>query len=1108
MSRPRERGDAADRLVAATCFDTNLAVIAGAGTGKTSLLVERVLVAVGSGVARIEDIAAITFTIKAAGEMRERLAAGLERLLELSSSADPATSEDEAADRAFRHLRGDGGMPLGELRSRALAALTALDGAVVETIHGFCARLLREHPVEAGVDPAFEVDQGEHYEAVLEETWADFLAEELGTDPQRLDLWRRVLEGFPLATVEQAARALAAFSIPDELLRPADPPIDACRVYAHEIRDIAERSARMLRDQRGLTRTSAENLEVVVNLYALILKGGLAALREAVDGSAELRERLERRTRYPRGSRGLRGVDGAELERLGKRALRLAHKLANIDEGLMTDLVEAIAPFAPRAREELLRRGFVGFDGLLVLVRDMLRDHPRVRERVKRRYRLLLVDEFQDTDPLQYEIVFYLAERRGESEREAHRTRLEPGKLFVVGDPKQSIYRFRGADYTAFRLAVERVAGGRNGDDRGRLLHLTSNFRSVPEVLDPVNRMFEPGRGAVWEPSPFQPEYVGIESARSPAGAPAVELWTVTGEEGGAARRRIREGEAIADEIVRLIETEGIEPGSISILLRAFGDLAFYLRPLRERGVPFVVDGGREFLRRPEVGHLIATLRALSIPSDEVALLAFLRSPAGGVPDTELARHAASGGRWYARAAVDEATCPALARALGLLRSLEEATRDLPADQIVHEVLRRTGLPLVSAVAFEGAQRVANLAKLAAAAAGMAREGKLSLIEVIDALEAERSADVESDSPLADEGVQAVRVMTIHKAKGLENDIVIVPDLARQEPWSGSFAPFEADVVTLPDGTRTLALQARRVRNAAGLWFHEDRESHERAEGYRVLYVAMTRARRRLVLLAGDPRGKAPWIEALARWGYDASAPGPDGLLADGRVLHVLKGAEATRRARIEPASRGAPDAVEAWERAWAHMRRTLGPPFRRPSGIREEEDEEEAVVFARRAGRTRETARLLGSVVHRTLERWDRRERQTLVRIGRELAEEIAPETADEVVAVLSGFARSSLAERLQGADVGGREIAMLLRREGEDATWGGSIDLLYRDGEGRVVVADYKTDTAVDPEELRRRYSEQLRLYAEAVQRAYGLDYLPRAELWLVREGRILEI
>ena len=157
--------------------------------------------------------------------------------------------------------------------------------------------------------------------------------------------------------------------------------------------------------------------------------------------------------------------------------------------------LEAATPFVEEYREAYLRRGLVSFDGLLALCRDLLRDHPDVRERTKERFRMVLVDEFQDTDPLQHEIVLLLAERPDGAAREAYLAELDPGRLFVVGDAKQSIYRFRGADYGAYRLAIRRIV-----ETGGEILHLVGNFRSVPGLIEPANRIFEAAEGC-WQPS-------------------------------------------------------------------------------------------------------------------------------------------------------------------------------------------------------------------------------------------------------------------------------------------------------------------------------------------------------------------------------------------------------------------------------------------------------------------------------------------------------------------------------------------------------------------------------------------------------------------------------
>jgi ATP-dependent helicase/nuclease subunit A len=1112
VSRP---ADHEARRLAATCFDRNLAVLAGAGTGKTSLLVERLLNAIASGAAMIERLAAITFTQKAAGEMRERLADGLERLIVLARSADARRRLDEkrSADRAWTWLRRVERIEPVEIGRRALGALNGLNRSTVDTIHGFCASVLREHPIEAGVDPGFAVDQGQHFQAVLDETWDAFVAAELGADAPRPTLWRRLREKMALARIESVARGLAAFDVPAELLSGRVAP-DAGALFGEQVRERLADIDTLFATEKEITPKSRLRLELMRTALEVFRDRGLEAFVEHIEADAELSDALEN-NRKPAPSRKAAAVlSEAEFKALAHKPFLLARNLLATDDELMSDLVEALGRFAVAAREALLRRGYVGFDGLLVLTRDLLRDHLDVREAVKRRVGMLLVDEFQDTDPLQYEIVLFLAEQPGGRAEDAFAAELEPGRLFVVGDAKQSIYRFRGADYGAFRRAIRRIEA-----QRGQAVDLTVNYRSVPGVLEPVNRLFEDGAG-VWRESTHQPRYVPIRAARDGDAETRVELWTlaVDGERAlRAEQRRSGEGRIIAQEIHRWVEQERrLGYGQVTILLRAFTNLALYLRPLREWGIPFVVDGGREFLKRPEVGHLIAALRALAQPTDEVALLAFARSPAAGVPDTELARWAARDGRWDYRIEPG-AELPALDRAFAVLRDLREATRELPADQIVRRVLERTGLLIASAAAFEGAQRVANLRKLAAAAAEMARHGELSLLEVIAALEEERAADVESDSPLADEGVEAVRVLTVHKAKGLENDVVIVADLARRDFENPTWKEFDVRVAALPDGSRTLALQSGRIRNAAGVFVLDDERLHDLAEEDRVLYVALTRARERLVVVGAASPGTPRWLEALKPWGYDKKDPPADGVLIGGDgVLHRRIRPERAPHQEQQVLLTGAPEAVDAHGRAWDRLRETARPPFRRPSGERED-DGDDAARWRRRAeergSRSRAAARVVGAVVHRALELWDG-EPAELITLGARLAGDAAAREqlpADDVQAgvatVLRGFVASPLCERLREADVVGREVPMLQRR-GDGATWRGSIDLIYRAPDGGLVVADYKTDDETDEAAMRERYGEQLGIYAEAVRRAQDLARPPRAELWLLRSGTVVEL
>jgi len=725
--------DAEARRRAATDFGTNLVVLAGAGTGKTSLLVERALNALGTGEATIDSIAAITFTEKAAGEMRERLALGLNRLRVLAGDRE-RLDEGREADRAFRHLTGSAGIASGELEQCVRAAIDGLDRATVVTIHGFCSDLLRRHPMEAGVDPGFAVDSSGRAGLLWDDAWRAFLRREFGTETRTAEPWRELLAALGFRGLGDVVRHLSSFGVAGALLEPeaartGEPLLQGeARVVACAIGSLFDR-------QSGMTPLALRFLGEVRSVLEGVASEGVEAWPRLMDRYPEVEKRLGMKQPLTPSTK-LEGITAAEMKTVISDVIHLCRGIERADDASFESLLRLTAPFAREFREHVLRRGLVSYDGLLLLARDLLRDRPEIRRDLKARYRLLLVDEFQDTDPLQYEIVLFLAEEPDEDAGDAFDANLKPGRLFVVGDMKQSIYRFRGADFTACHRAIDRIE-----EAGGERLDLVGNFRSVPGIIRPLNGLFRDGQGG-WIPSTsHQPEYVPIAEVREDLGEePAVELWRLDLPPAiSAADRREAEGRVIAEAIERWVRENRV--GSyreITILFRAMTSLSRYLRPLREWGIPFVVDGGREFMKRPEVAQLIQTLRALARPADQAALLAFLRSPAGGASDVELARYAAGGERWNWTSEPDPDRFPDVARSFATLRELWAEAGTSSVDRLVRRVLERTSMLPLGAVAYEGPQRVANLQKLAAAAGALARDGTLSLSEVLDAIEEER----------------------------------------------------------------------------------------------------------------------------------------------------------------------------------------------------------------------------------------------------------------------------------------------------------------------------------------------------------------------------------
>jgi ATP-dependent exoDNAse (exonuclease V) beta subunit len=326
------------------------------------------------------------------------------------------------------------------------------------------------------------------------------------------------------------------------------------------------------------------------------------------------------------------------------------------------------------------------------------------------------------------------------------------------------------------------------------------------------------------------------------------------------------------------------------------------------------------------------------------------------------------------------------------------------------------------------------------------------------------------------------------------------------------------------DGRVLVGIEAGRPawRNASRVRLDESETAHGKAEEVRLLYVALTRARERLVVLAADGKQPAPWVAALAPWGYDVENPPADGeVLAGGAVLHRRFEPEPVRVAGQEDAVEGLPEAVERYDRAVEGARARAVPPFRTPSGLEEErpfalstEDDE---VDVRGAHDERSEARAVGIAVHAALESWSKNkaEPEELASIGKRMARHAAAETgADEnrvvqrVTTLLAAFEGSALGAELRDREILGNEVPLLLPGGDGEPDWRGSIDLVYRGDDGGPVVADFKTDRFGEPAALVERYGGQLRVYAEAVRSALGLQAAPRAEIWHLPSGRRIPV
>jgi ATP-dependent exoDNAse (exonuclease V) beta subunit len=859
--------DQGARDLIANDLDATLVVEAAAGTGKTTALVGRIVAVVRSGVATLDRIIAVTFTEKAAGEMKLRLRGALER----------ARQEEPHGSAQRKNLEH---------------ALEQLEVARIGTIHALCADLLREHPVEARVDPLFEVCKEPEAQGLLDAAFDTWLPGVLHDPPEgvRRLLRRRLRRRDAVPPREQLRRAAwqlvghrdfhATWRRDSGFRR--DSELDALVPKIRELGAMARYGASddYLRHNLNELQRFADDLDH---------REGVAHRRDH-DGLEASLSALARHRSWNYKHYGAMFGPLQRAEVIAKRdALKaeLDAVLVRAEADLAACLHHDLWPLVEAYEREKERSGKLDFFDLLLKLRELLTHEAAVRRELQDRFTHLFVDEFQDTDPLQADILRLLAaDDPGVTDPEPARPK--PGKLFLVGDPKQSIYRFRRADVALYEAVKKKLL-----DDGAQLVDLTTSFRGEPSLQEAINTAFEPHMVQEGEGPHTQARYVKLTRWRKtipdqpslvalPVPRPYAEYGRVTN---GAVDASLPD--AVGAFIAWLVNSSGwkvIEPGTaqtlvpvqprhVCVLFRRFrrweGDdvTLAYTRALEARGIPHVLVGGRSFHSREEVLALRNALAAIEWPDDELSVYATLRGPLFALSDDALLvfRHATKG-RLHPFKPVDLASLPPaaqpVAEALALLARLhrDRATRSSrnsrPISDTLAQLLEATRAHAGIAFWTAGEQALANLAQLAdlarryEATRGRSFRGFVNLL----ARQAERGEVPEA--PIVEEASEGVRMMTVHGAKGLEFPVVILADptcpMTHRDPsqWVDAEQNLWAEPLA---GCAPLELVAKRGEAL--------KRDHE--EAVRLTYVAVTRARDLLVVPAVGDQPLPGWVDVL-----------------------------------------------------------------------------------------------------------------------------------------------------------------------------------------------------------------------------------------------------
>ncbi|HEX6983850.1 MAG TPA: UvrD-helicase domain-containing protein [Planctomycetaceae bacterium] len=1122
----------------------SVAVSAGAGCGKTFVLTQRFL-----GFLRPSDgrndplsrIVAITFTEKAAREMRHRVRVACQEEL--------LRCEPERVPHWLGMLRG-------------------LDTARISTIHAYCATLLRTYAVEAGLDPIFGLLDSSFGDAFARRAVREALCRLLeANDAAATELVLRF--GFERATA-LLRELLDGVRTADPSLLDGHTPESLCAAWrscwAEEcvpclvrefwdspaVRHVVELLQEHEPSHAAMRGRRAALLELLsrepqgepglvlatIREHAQVQGGGGKgawpdeSVYEEVKGAFEtLRKRVGDLLDHFAAADG----DGTEAAALALTAHRVARHVAE--------------EYARRKRDEAR----LDFDDLLCLARDLLRDHAGVRRRAAAGIDLLMVDEFQDTDPVQADLVRYLC---GDG--------LGTGKLFLVGDAKQSIYRFRRADPRVF-------AALRNELPEAGRLPLTTNFRSQPAILRFVNYVFAP------EIADYEPLEPADPVQHSPE--PCVEFLFCPAEdkEESAEDRRRREArwiarrlaELLADETPRVLDSQTkqlrrVKPGDVAILFRALSNVHLYEQALLEHGLDYYLAGGRAFFAQQEIHDVAHLCRWLDDPADELSLAGVLRSPLFGLTDDTLfalkpEKRSSLAAGLASPPPLPETQAEQVRRAHRILAELRAKKDRLPLADLLTLVVERTGYDAALLCEHLGPRKLANLRKLIGLARSFDAAGPFTLSEFVVRLrEAVREEATEELAVTHPEVSDVLRLMTVHQAKGLEFPAVVVADMdwnRRGGDGGACYHPKLGPLFPLPDDGDGRPPHL-------GLLIHRlDEAREDEAELARLLYVAVTRAKDHLILSAGleqDGKPRSPWLKLLARrFDLLTGLPALDPYL--GSVGGRVRGPDELPLVHVHHSEPVPPEPGKKTRTDHAPLRRFRElvaeatpeplPPLigtlARDAARRSEFAVTELCEADRRANGVRsngssvshepfglphdgrlpfddapsdgqsEYARVIGSVAHAVLERLDfadaaslteERIAQTIDRCLLSLRGEADRHLHRRVSKKVAALLSSPLANELAGATGLHREVEFRLRWDrpelGRPAEVIGTIDCLFMDADGRWHLLDYKTveESGEDEEALVACHGLQLAAYALAVERMFGR---PPATARLVRLG-----
>lgn len=1109
------------------CSGKNLILDAGAGSGKTTTMINAVTALFLTDTAVTpEEVLLLTFTEKAAAEMRERLLYLWQSLL-----AKVRSSPGSGIAQILSDYPGDLSLSAelaasSELLLKRLTGMNEHFGRLnASTLHSFCLTLLREHTVEAGCDPDFEVIDSFEQDRAFEDAFREFLGEEFENGPFD-GRWRPFFGLFPdLEGGKQFLRSffremclntrdlLFLFRDQTALIKGTDlkPYFTAFQIpYFRKIQEYLSAASPVEEEVSSLLgRLAAVNGDILTRLSAGTLPSSetldsFMRIISSIDGN-----RLKSREHFPlnREEFTTSAFDGGDLvsdtfrctlPKLRDRATRSVRILRRLLSGVLTGDLLSEKTGRMLALFDHHKRGNLDFMDLLLHAVSLVTESKTVRDALKKRYRYLFIDEFQDTDPVQAYLCSFICEKQGASATSPKDVELGPGKLFIVGDPRQSIYRFRRADPQMHFSMIDLVA--RSGGERRSL---PTNYRSRPALVSFFNAFFRTtfDRGSDYS-FPYGPD---LQPGRAAfCDAPPVHYYSLDGEV---------EREAFAASLLRGLISSGLtivdgkteRPVSwrdVAVLYA--GDYGKkVLSPLREKlnevGIPSLTPSLRGFFDRQEVKDLLFLIETICDPANRTALYGTLKSTIFGFTDTQLSGY-------FAHAASPSSE---LAEALAMIHRWRSLRDTVGVHELISTALEECGYVYTTLLFPDGERVFFNVEKLLLVAREFDQKHSSSLRDFAVFLRQQSQvASDEGEFPYFEEGEDAVRIMSIHSSKGLEFPVVIY--YLTGEPAREDSGPILYDRIIGNFGftERSFSTPSCYKMVEDTIWksgnprtevvpFVVLEKRKEDAEALRLSYVAMTRARDLLILVSHPPKAGRMRKNTIATKLETFLEPfrSEESTCPFTKAQGITYKVEENLRVFTSRVSRPVVTEEATAEKPWK-------PEI--PS-IRDEEGESAlSPVLPEKGGKVvaEEEGYGFGSTVHRILEfmpPFDGSLFRDEGRLSRSFFER--KKERGRFLRMVEKMRKSFLLEKYEKWQVLGTELPVTSEREG--AVWHEAVDVVLRDGP-RLLVLDYKTGER--EKERDAESSEQVSRYARSIAVATGMPV--SAIVWYVEQDEWIEV